>query len=286
MAPASPSAQVLYTDEIPSFVASAAPKAIYVYSGVNSDSKSVGVPAAFDGIETYRVDSGLLHPALFEGRYRVDTGLLHPALFEARVTKSAKELLALRFANQTSSKAHISVTQKVTSSKAHISVMQKVKPSQMEYQMEADFLHYCYFHGGMRHSCYTAICGCGPNAAVLHYGHAGAPNNRTMPKEEMPNNRTTSKEEMVLTDMGCEPNNRTTAKEEMVLNDMGCEYYCYASDITCSFPVSGSFTPAQRGIYEAVLEASIETAKAAGPGKSWVELHKLATRIIASHLIK
>ena len=25
----------------------------------------------------------------------------------------------------------------------------------------------------------------------------------------------------------------------MVLNDMGGEYYCYASDITCSFPVDG-----------------------------------------------
>ena len=41
----------------------------------------------------------------------------------------------------------------------------------------------------------------------------------------------------------------------------------------------------QRGIYEGVLEASIETAKAAGPGKSWVELHNLATRTIASRLI-
>jgi Xaa-Pro dipeptidase len=110
--------------------------------------------------------------------------------------------------------------------------------------------------GGMRHAAYTAICGCGPNAAVLHYGHAGAPNNRTL------------------------------TAEEVVLNDMGCEYYCYASDITCSFPVSGTFSPAQRGIYEAVLDSSIKTAQAAGPGKSWVELHKLSTRVIAEHLIR
>jgi len=43
--------QVLYTDEIPQVMKDAAPKAIYVYSGVNSDSKSVGVPATFEGID-------------------------------------------------------------------------------------------------------------------------------------------------------------------------------------------------------------------------------------------
>ena len=30
------------------------------------------------------------------------------------------------------------------------------------------------------------------------------------------------------------------------LFDMGGEYCCYASDITCSFPASGCFTPEQK----------------------------------------
>jgi hypothetical protein len=47
----------------------------------------------------------------------------------------------------------------------------------------------------------------------------------------------------------------------MVLNDMGAEYYCYASDITCSYPVSGVFTPQQREVYEAVLDATVRVMK-------------------------
>ena len=46
----------------------------------------------------------------------------------------------------------------------------------MEYEAEAMFLHHCYRQGGCRHAPYTPICASGSNGAVLHYGHAGAPN--------------------------------------------------------------------------------------------------------------
>jgi Xaa-Pro dipeptidase len=55
----------------------------------------------------------------------------------------------------------------------------------------------------------VCICGTGPNGSVLHYGHAGAPNDR-----ELQNG-------------------------DMCLLDMGAELHCYASDITCSFPANG-----------------------------------------------
>lgn len=50
------------------------------------------------------------------------------------------------------------------------------------------------------------------------------------------------------------------------LFDMGGEYYCYSSDITCSFPANGKFTPDQRAIYEAVLKASRAVMAALRPG--------------------
>lgn len=50
------------------------------------------------------------------------------------------------------------------------------------------------------------------------------------------------------------------------LFDMGCEYYCYASDITCSFPANGKFTEKQKGIYEAVLKSSRAVMAAVKPG--------------------
>ena len=47
------------------------------------------------------------------------------------------------------------------------------------------FLNHCYFHGGMRHVSYTCICASGPNGAVLHYGHAAAPNDRIVKDGDM-----------------------------------------------------------------------------------------------------
>ena len=114
------------------------------------------------------------------------------------------------------------------SSEAHCEVMRKAaKPGAMEYQLESTFLHHCYFHGGCRLSSYTSICATGKNGAVLHYGHAGAPNDAEV------------------------------RDGDMVLCDMGGEYYGYAADITCTFPANGKFTPVQAAVYNGVLDLSL-----------------------------
>lgn len=61
-------------------------------------------------------------------------------------------------------------------SAAHVEVMRQLRPGMMEYEAEALFLAHCYRRGGCRHAPYTPICASGRNGAVLHYGHAGAPN--------------------------------------------------------------------------------------------------------------
>lgn len=57
------------------------------------------------------------------------------------------------------------------------------------------------------------------------------------------------------------------------LFDMGGEYYCYSSDITCSFPANGKFTADQRAIYEAVLKSSRAVMAAIKPGTNTESLH-------------
>lgn len=63
--------------------------------------------------------------------------------------------------------------------------MKKIRSGMKEYQCEAIFTNYCYYNGGCRHSSYTCICGSGNNGSVLHYGHAGAPNDKTINDGDM-----------------------------------------------------------------------------------------------------
>jgi Xaa-Pro dipeptidase len=65
---------------------------------------------------------------------------------------------------------------------------------------------------------------------------------------------------------------------------MGGEYYCYASDITCTFPSTGKFNQKQKIVYETTLKANRAVLNAIKPGVSWVEMHLLADRVILEEL--
>lgn len=132
--------------------------------------------------------------------------------------------------------------------KAHLRAMAFCRPGRFEYEVEAEFLHEFRRHG-MRPS-YLPIVGSGPNACVLHYS----------------------------------ANGRQMQAGDLLLVDAGCEYDCYASDVTRTYPVSGRFTPAQRAVYEIVLEAHGAALSAVAPGRHWNEPHDAAVKVITRGL--
>ena len=72
---------------------------------------------------------------------------------------------------------------------------------------------------------------------------------------------------------------------DLVLVDAGVEVdSLYTADITRTLPVSGTFSPRQREVYEAVLEAADAAFAVARPGTRFRELHAAAMQVIARHL--
>jgi len=213
--------EVHFVDEIPLCITEAAASKVYLLQGVNSDSRRMAKPAKVEGV-------------VMEGE-RFDLVKLHKEMSELRTIKTPQEIQVLKYAAR-------------VSSEAHVECMRKIKAGLREYQMEATFLHYAYYNGGCRHVGYTCICPSGKGGSILHYGHAGAPNDG------------------IIRD------------GDMVLYDMGAEYHCYGADITCSFPVNGKFTEQQRDIYTAVLTAQEAVFSQLRPGVNWTDMHKAAER--------
>lgn len=69
---------------------------------------------------------------------------------------------------------------------------------------------------------------------------------------------------------------------DLLLLDAGIELdSLYTADITRTIPVSGTFTPVQRQVYEAVLEAADAARAIVRPGIRFGDVHDEAMRIIA-----
>ena len=72
---------------------------------------------------------------------------------------------------------------------------------------------------------------------------------------------------------------------DLLLLDAGVERdSLYTADITRTLPVSGRFSPAQRKVYDVVLEAQRAGIAAARPGAKFGDVHAAAIRVIAEHL--
>jgi Xaa-Pro aminopeptidase len=72
---------------------------------------------------------------------------------------------------------------------------------------------------------------------------------------------------------------------ELVLVDAGVEVdSLYTADVTRTLPVSGTFTPAQAQVYQAVLDAADAAFAVARPGTRFRDVHRAAMRVIAERL--
>ncbi len=77
-------------------------------------------------------------------------------------------------------------------------------------------------------------------------------------------------------------NNGAVRADELVLIDAGVEVdSLYTADVTRTLPVSGTFSPTQRKVYEAVLKAADASFAVAKPGVKFRDLHAAAMDVLA-----
>lgn len=134
---------------------------------------------------------------------------------------------------------------------AHKRAMRACQPGLYEYALEAEYL-YEFRRNGCLGPAYNSIVAGGENACILHYTE----------------------------------NDQALKKEDLVLIDAGCEYEHYASDITCTFPVGGTFSKAQKVIYELVLKAQRAAIETVRPGVNWDEPHNTTVRVLTEGLVE
>ena len=138
---------------------------------------------------------------------------------------------------------------------AHIHTMKSIYQNiKTKTLIERDVENYFYSYIRSKLYCrnhpYEHICGCGVDGATLHYIN----------------------------------NDQKLEEGKLILMDMGGLAGGYVSDVTSTVPVSGSFSPEQKEIYNIVLEANQEVKKNAKPGVSWTDMHLLAEKVILTHL--
>jgi Xaa-Pro aminopeptidase len=134
---------------------------------------------------------------------------------------------------------------------AHVEAMKAVRPGMKEYEVEALLEQYFRRHGAEGPS-YTSIVGAGANATILHYVN----------------------------------NDGELRDGDLLLVDAGAEVKGYASDITRTFPVNGRYSPAQREIYDVVLETQISCVDMVRPGTTHDELKAHSVEMLTEGMVR
>jgi Xaa-Pro aminopeptidase len=72
---------------------------------------------------------------------------------------------------------------------------------------------------------------------------------------------------------------------DMVLADLGGEYEGWASDVTRTWPVSGTFSPTQRALYDIVLQSQLDAIAMVTPGTRYRDIHLAAALTLTCGLV-
>ena len=133
---------------------------------------------------------------------------------------------------------------------AHRLAMTEVRPGAHEYEIQA-LIEYTFRRRGAWGWAYPSIVGGGANACVLHYIENSAP----------------------------------FRDGDLMLVDAGAEVDGYATDVTRTSPVNGTFTGPQRDLYDVVLEAQLAACEATRTGATIDGIHDISVRILTQGMV-
>ena len=112
-------------------------------------------------------------------------------------------------------------------------VIPAVKQGMNEFELQA-LIEYTFRRNGADRPSFSTIVGSGPNATTLHYN----------------------------------ADDRFVGAMDLVVMDIGASFKGYSADITRTVPVSGTFSPEQRTIYQLVRDAQAAAERQATLGNS------------------
>ncbi len=134
----------------------------------------------------------------------------------------------------------------------HLLAMAQAAPGVGEWEIEALLSYTFRRHGGDGGGwSYPAIVAGGQNACILHYN----------------------------------TNQMRLQAGDLLLIDAGAEFGSYAADVTRTFPVDGTYRPAQKAVYELVLAAQLASIEKCRAGARFEEVHDATLDVLCQGLV-
>ena len=201
-----------------------------------------------DGWPTKAVEMPLLGRRLYVDNH-VKSGLLE-SYGDLKIISKIEPLVGMREVKDTSELRLMRKAIEITMA-GHRFAMTGAKPGMKEYQIEA-LMEFAFKNLGAEDVGYPSIVGSSYNACILHYIS----------------------------------NRRAMLTGDLILADCGAEYHGYTADVTRTFPLTGTFTEAQKTIYNIVLDAQNAGIAKCRQGAPFKAPHEAAKSVIAARLVE